>query len=301
MGNFDWSLIIGPLVGAVIGYCTNYIAVKMLFRPLTEKKIGNFKVPFTPGIIPREKPRLARAVGEAVGNTLLTEETIASNLLTDDIKDKIKNEVNNAILKVSQDEEKLIDKICKITSEEKAYDKIENVKNVISDKLYTKVLDMQIGKVVSEQVVNAVKQKLQGGLFAMMLTDDAINSMIGPVSDMIDVYVAKNGMEVISDKVSEEVDKFMLKETGELVSYLNTTEVDYGEIVVNIYTYFVKEKLSGILDAVKVDKIVEDKINEMDVLEAEELLLSVMKKELNAIVNLGALIGFILGIVMIFV
>ena len=39
----------------------------------------------------------------------------------------------------------------------------------------------------------------------------------------------------------------------------------------------------------------------MDVLEAEELLLSVMKKELNAIVNLGALIGFILGIVMIFV
>lgn len=301
MGNFDWSLIIGPLVGAVIGYCTNYIAVKMLFRPLTEKKIGNFKVPFTPGIIPREKPRLARAVGEAVGNTLLTEETIASNLLTDDIKDKIKNEVNNAILKVSQDEEKLIDKICKITSEEKAYDKIENVKNVISDKLYTKVLDMQIGKVVSEQVVNAVKQKLQGGLFAMMLTDDAINSMIGPVSDMIDAYVAKNGMEVISDKVSEEVDKFMLKETGELVSYLNTTEVDYGEIVVNIYTYFVKEKLSGILDAVKVDKIVEDKINEMDVLEAEELLLSVMKKELNAIVNLGALIGFILGIVMIFV
>lgn len=301
MGNFDWSLIIGPLVGAVIGYCTNYIAVKMLFRPLTEKKIGKFRVPFTPGIIPREKPRLAKAVGEAVGKTLLTEETIANNLLTDEIKDKIRSEVNDYLLKVSKDEEKLIDKLCKATSEEKVYDKVEDVKSAITNKLYTKVIDMKLGKVVSEQVVKAVKQKLQGGLFAMMLNDDAINNMIGPVSDMIDAYIERNGEEVISGKVSEEVDKFMLKETGELVQYLNISEVDYGDMAVKIYTFFVNERLTHILDAVRIDKIVEDKINEMDVLEAEELLLSVMKKELNAVVNLGALIGFILGIVMIFV
>lgn len=301
MGNFDWSLIIGPLVGAVIGYCTNYIAVKMLFRPLTEKKIGKFRVPFTPGIIPREKPRLARAVGEAVGKTLLTEETIANNLLTDEIKDKIRSEVNDYLLKVSKDEEKLIDKLCKATSEEKVYDKVEDVKSAITNKLYTKVIDMKLGKVVSEQVVKAVKQKLQGGLFAMMLNDDAINNMIGPVSDMIDAYIERNGEEVISGKVSEEVDKFMLKETGKLVQYLNISEVDYGDMAVKIYTSFVNERLTHILDAVRIDKIVEDKINEMDVLEAEELLLSVMKKELNAVVNLGALIGFILGIVMIFV
>lgn len=301
MGNFDWSLIIGPLVGAVIGYCTNYIAVKMLFRPLTEKKIGKFRVPFTPGIIPREKPRLAKAVGEAVGKTLLTEETIANNLLTDEIKDKIRSEVNDYFLKVSKDEEKLIDKLCKATSEEKVYDKVEDVKSAITNKLYTKVIDMKLGKVVSEQVVKAVKQKLQGGLFAMMLNDDAINNMIGPVSDMIDAYIERNGEEVISGKVSEEVDKFMLKETGELVQYLNISEVDYGDMAVKIYTSFVNERLTHILDAVRIDKIVEDKINEMDVLEAEELLLSVMKKELNAVVNLGALIGFILGIVMIFV
>ena len=301
MGNFDWSLIIGPLVGAVIGYCTNYIAVKMLFRPLTEKKIGKFRVPFTPGIIPREKPRLARAVGEAVGKTLLTEETIANNLLTDEIKDKIRSEVNDYLLKVSKDEEKLIDKLCKATSEEKVYDKVEDVKSAITNKLYTKVIDMKLGKVVSEQVVKAVKQKLQGGLFAMMLNDDAINNMIGPVSDMIDAYIERNGEEVISGKVSEEVDKFMLKETGKLVQYLNISEVDYGDMAVKIYTSFVNERLTHILDAVRIDKIVEDKINEMDVLEAEELLLSLMKKELNAVVNLGALIGFILGIVMIFV
>ena len=38
------------------------------------------------------------------------------------------------------------------------------------------------------------------------------------------------------------------------------------------------------------------KINSMDVLELEKLILIIMKKELNALVNLGALIGFALGL-----
>ena len=33
------EIIAGPAIGAVIGYCTNYIAVKMLFRPLKPRKI----------------------------------------------------------------------------------------------------------------------------------------------------------------------------------------------------------------------------------------------------------------------
>ena len=41
------EIIAGPAIGAVIGYCTNYIAVKMLFRPLKPIKIGNRTLPFT--------------------------------------------------------------------------------------------------------------------------------------------------------------------------------------------------------------------------------------------------------------
>lgn len=301
MGNFDWSIIIGPLVGAVIGYCTNFIAVKMLFRPLNEKKIGNFKIPFTPGMIPKEKPRLAKAVGEAVGNTLLTEETIANNLLTDEIKDKISSEVTNYIEIVSEDDEPIKDKLSKITSETDIERNIENVKDTITEKLYGKIVDMKVGKTVAEQVSAAIKSKLEGGLFAMMLTDDVINGFMDPVSDMIDGYIVKNGRPVISEKVVSEVDNFVQKPTGELTQYLDMSGIDIPALVVNVYTSFVQNKLSNVLGAVNIPKIIEDKINEMDVLEAEELLLSVMKKELNAIVNLGALIGFILGIVMIFV
>ena len=36
-------LIAGAVIGGLIGYCTNYLAIRMLFRPREEKRIGNFK------------------------------------------------------------------------------------------------------------------------------------------------------------------------------------------------------------------------------------------------------------------
>ena len=42
--------------------------------------------------------------------------------------------------------------------------------------------------------------------------------------------------------------------------------------------------------------LIEDKINSMPIDELERLILTVMKKELNTIVSLGALIGVIMGL-----
>ena len=55
----NWiQILAGPAIGAVIGYCTNYVAVKMLFRPLKPIRIGKFTLPFTPGVIPKRKKEL---------------------------------------------------------------------------------------------------------------------------------------------------------------------------------------------------------------------------------------------------
>lgn len=71
---------IAPIaLGAIIGYFTNYLAIKMLFRPKRAWYLGKHRVPFTPGIIPKNKDRLARAVGQAVGEKLLTRSDILRN------------------------------------------------------------------------------------------------------------------------------------------------------------------------------------------------------------------------------
>lgn len=72
----------GPVIGALIGYCTNYIAVKMLFYPKKEIRIFGHKLPFTPGAIPKGKPRLAKAIGNIVAEDLLTKEDIKQKMIS---------------------------------------------------------------------------------------------------------------------------------------------------------------------------------------------------------------------------
>ena len=95
----DYNIIAGPVIGAIIGYCTNYIAIKMMFRPFEAKKIGKFKVPFTPGIIPRRKESMAKAIGRVVEENLLNEDTVKNALLSDEVKNQI--EKMKGLLRIS--------------------------------------------------------------------------------------------------------------------------------------------------------------------------------------------------------
>ena len=52
--------IIGALIGAVIGYITNWLAIKMLFRPREAKYIFGMKLPFTPGLMQLLKKKLIK-------------------------------------------------------------------------------------------------------------------------------------------------------------------------------------------------------------------------------------------------
>jgi uncharacterized membrane protein YheB (UPF0754 family) len=75
IGNY-WLYIGPPLIGAAIGYFTNDIAIRMLFRPYKAKYIGSWQVPLTPGVIPRNQARLAQRVADSITGSLLTPEAI---------------------------------------------------------------------------------------------------------------------------------------------------------------------------------------------------------------------------------
>ncbi len=69
-----------PVVGAFIGYFTNMVAIKMLFRPLRALRVMGIRVPFTPGVIPAKREELAVNIGEMVGEHLLTSNEIGQAL-----------------------------------------------------------------------------------------------------------------------------------------------------------------------------------------------------------------------------
>jgi uncharacterized membrane protein YheB (UPF0754 family) len=72
----DWStlstFLIPPIAGGVIGYFTNDLAITMLFRPYRAIKIGDRRLPFTPGLIPANQERLAQRIADTIMGSLLT-------------------------------------------------------------------------------------------------------------------------------------------------------------------------------------------------------------------------------------
>ncbi len=67
-----WLLFAPPVVGGIIGYFTNDIAIKMLFRPYQAIYIKGRQLPFTPGLIPRNQERLAKRISDTIMGSLLT-------------------------------------------------------------------------------------------------------------------------------------------------------------------------------------------------------------------------------------
>ncbi|MDZ8188521.1 MAG: DUF445 domain-containing protein [Nostoc sp. ChiSLP02] len=71
-----WLYVSPPVLGGIIGYFTNDIAIKMLFRPYRAIYIAGRRVPFTPGLIPRNQERLALNISNTIMGSLLTPEEL---------------------------------------------------------------------------------------------------------------------------------------------------------------------------------------------------------------------------------
>ena len=92
--NFFFLWVVPVLAGAVIGYVTNAVAIKMLFRPLTEKRILGIRIPFTPGILPSQRHKLALNIGKMVSRELLTEAIVRERLRTPEFRSLIERSIS---------------------------------------------------------------------------------------------------------------------------------------------------------------------------------------------------------------
>ena len=285
-----------PIIGAIIGYATNWIAVKMLFRPHYEVRVFGIKLPFTPGVIPKGQGRMAKAVGQAVEEQLLNEEVLRGVLLSDATKEKVRAAVADWIIRKETSEEILIAQVGKLITQEKAGEITSELGTRISDIIYEKIREANVGQIVAQKALESAREKFSESMFGMFLSDSMLERIGELVKDKVNEYVDDHGHEVISSMTKEEIEKISNKPVGELVSLIRQHDIDLPTIVVTVYEELVINKLPDLLKALKLSVIVEDRINGMDVEEVEGLLLSIMKKELGAIVNLGALIGFVLGL-----
>ena len=301
----DLTIIAGPLIGAVIGYFTNYLAVKMLFRPRREIKIGSKTLPFTPGVIPKGKPRLARVIGRTVADTLVTGEDIRKSLLSDSMQEAVADKAESIL------QSRLQTAVCRLTRwDDKEYEATkEKVCDKLSQEIYETVLQMPLQEKISESMLRYAQEKLaemggngmMGGMIAMMLPPERLASIIEPAGEKMQKYVKDHGLEYIRPALEQKVDEMGEKSGVQMLYDFSISKDMVRSTVKSFYAHAVEDHMDGFMQKIDLASLIEDKINAMDVMELENMVLSVMKKELNTIVNLGALIGFVIGILNIFI
>ncbi len=93
------QIIILALVGAFIGYLTNVMAIKLLFRPIEPSTF--FKIQ---GVIPKRHAEIAASIGEVVEKELLSIDEILDKIMEDVDKEEILNSIKTKIIEIIQRE-----------------------------------------------------------------------------------------------------------------------------------------------------------------------------------------------------
>lgn len=297
----NWSIIttfiLPPLVGAVIGYFTNLIAVKMLFYPHKAVYIFGHQLPFTPGAIPKGKARLAKSAGKIVQNELFTREDISGRLLTEEVEKPLIDKVMGIL------NEDIKDTGAVMTGSEEKFDRIEeNFIELLSFKITDAIKRMDIpGTVKQEGRDMLLDHVMDSRVLPLLVSDRMIDRVMSTVADKMEEFIDTRGPEMVREITNSRIHD-LGERTPLYVLELAGYDPDYvRKKITEAYRESVVNAVNSALRRIDVAKVVEDKINSMSVEELEKGVLTVMKTELNMIVSLGALIGLVIGSINIFI
>ena len=291
--------LIGPAVGAVIGYITNDIAIRMLFRPHQAKYFMGIHIPFTPGIIPKEKVRIASSIGKAVSENLMNREVLEKSLLSDEMLEKMNDAIDEFVATQRDNDETIEQFASHYLSAEDIAAMRENtstsIVKMIAGKLQDSHLGESIARMATEHVMEKTRKSVAGRLGADML--------LQPIAQLVEGFLAKHINEILTNNSQQMVENLVVTQSQELMNMtmsqlINGHDEQVAQIkkgIFNAYRVIITEHLPRILQDIDISTIIEQRINEMDMDEAEAIIFDVMKKELRAIVWLGALLGSIMG------
>lgn len=288
-----------PVVGAVIGYITNDIAIRMLFRPHQAKYFMGIHIPFTPGIIPKEKSRIASAIGKAVSENLMNREVLEKSLLSDEMLTKIGDAIDEFVTTQSDNNETIEEFARHYLPQEDIDAMRENatdgIVRMITSKLQDSKLGESIARMATQHVMEKTRKSVAGRFGADMLLQPIAQLVEGILAKHINEILHNNSRQMVENLVAEESTKLTGMTMRSLMTGHDEQVKQAKNGILNAYRVIITEHLPRILQDIDISTIIEQRINDMDMDEAEAIILDVMKKELRAIVWLGALLGSIMG------
>lgn len=279
------------IIGAIIGGFTNSLAIKMLFRPYKPIYIKNWRVPFTPGLIPKRRDELAAQMGKMVTDHLLTPESIQRKFLNEgfqkDMTGLVQKELEN-LLNTEKTPAELLTVLGIDDVQHKAEDKLNQFVEEKYETLMVKYRSKPLREVISPEIIQKVDVKLpvissyilekgvdyfssiEGKMRIQRMADDFVRERSGMLSNMLQMFM---GNINLADKIQPEIVRFLKNEgTADLITTILKKEWDkvLDWEAERIEEQFEKEKLVNMIKGfvqkvVKLDGIFQTPLSKLTV------------------------------------
>ena len=290
--------IIAPLVGGVIGYITNDLAIRMLFRPRKAVYVGKFHVPFTPGLIPSQQGRIAQSIGGVISSQLLNEDTLRQTLLSEGTVGILRAKVRTALRVLSKDERSVSDLLRQPPIREKVNMSVDEIQEKLTVALTARIIDAKLGyAVVDSAVCNSMDFITQNKLFAKLVDEKAQEGIRSMLAEKVNDIISDKAPDISKAIVERFRAELMEARLCDLYAKHQDKEDTFVDSAAELYTTVLGDNIGKLLEAINIERIVVEKINSLDAAQLETMIFDIMKRELKAIVYLGALLGFIMGFV----
>jgi uncharacterized membrane protein YheB (UPF0754 family) len=194
-------------------------------------------------------------------------------------------------------------------SKEYQRERVENLIKRVNDNLVSKidgiVSDEKIGQTIAASAMSALDERIGDGFMGMITKNalaDTIKDKITPkLANLINDVMRGDGRKMILSIVDDEINRFANGSVASWAAGMSDEKIEsLKRDVVKLYSEKVNVELPRLLRTIDISKIVEDKIQSMDMPTVERLVLDVANNELYMLVWLGGLLGAVIGVANIF-
>lgn len=299
---FDYIFPI--LLGGFIGWFTNYLAIKMLFRPYKKVKIFGITIPFTPGLIPKEKARIANSLSTTIAKEFLNKKILIDYLTSDNTKRNIENTISEIFLSLKNNQKTFYEFSTRYITKEKLEADIEKLSLLLSNEIIKKFKEYELSKRISKQIIKNIivdSESLLCKTITFLFNDKFKDNIERLVKDKIDEYMKNNAQIEIKNLIENELRNFLNESSATLYNSFLLQIDAIKKHLVTIYEMLINESIDKILSIIDFQKLINDRINELDIKELETLILNIVNKELNAITFIGGLLGILISAINVFI
>ena len=159
-----------------------------------------------------------------------------------------------------------------------------------------------ISGMVSRETEKIIRTKVRGGLVSSIILSEEITGRIAAfVGREVESYVIENDLELMYPILTKQSEELKTKNASELMTEAGIDKEVVMEAIRKGYLEFMGSAKEKIAESFHIKQFIYNKIMELDPAEIERLVNEAIKREMNYLVYRGGLLGFIIGIVNIFI